>query len=303
MTKDALPIPVAAECDYPSVRFHRGRGRTLAKLFRQSLFLRSTEIPPETLTRSALVFSPHPDDECLGCGGIILKKKRAGAIVKLVHMTDGSGSHAHLISKGELKAIRRGEAESAAAVLGVDGAYYLDFEDSALSGHIAAATERVLDILQREQPSEIFIPSRREPARQAADHLATTEIVLGALASYRGRVRVWEYPVWFWLHWPWVGLQQKGCPGIKTRHVVKNSIHLLAGLRAFREFPYSVDISDVLERKIAALEEHRSQMTELAPGLQWTTLGHVSRGQFLECFYSDREYFHCSSHGGAQRET
>ncbi len=55
--------------------------------------------------RSALVFSPHPDDESLGCGGTIIKKKSLGARVKLVHMTDGSAAnHDNLISSQELKA-------------------------------------------------------------------------------------------------------------------------------------------------------------------------------------------------------
>ena len=38
----------------------------------------------EELRRSAVVFSPHFDDETLGCGGTILQKRRAGAAVSLV---------------------------------------------------------------------------------------------------------------------------------------------------------------------------------------------------------------------------
>jgi hypothetical protein len=61
---------------------------------------------------------------------------------------------------------------------------------------------------------------------------------------------VWEYPVWFWLQWPWVGLK-KGV--IERRCVALNSLQLCFGLPAFLELKHGVNISDVLERKIAAL--------------------------------------------------
>jgi LmbE family N-acetylglucosaminyl deacetylase len=258
------------------------------------LTLGATEVRTGNLGKNAIVFSPHPDDECLGCGGTILRKNQAGATVKLVYMTDGSGSHPGLISKRELKTIRARESRNAAAILGVSGTYFLDFEDSRLGQHGEPAIERVVEILQEERPEEIFVPYRREPVRQAADHVAATDIVLAALRRYPEPVTIWEYPVWFWLHWPWVDVRQEGCPGIKSRHVARNSLRLLFGLRAITELRYSVNISEVLEKKIAALAEHRSQMTQLIPGSGWTTLGHVSRGQFLQRFHFDHEFFRCS---------
>jgi hypothetical protein len=64
------------------------------------------------------------------------------------------------------------------------------------------------------------VPYVREP-ETAADHVATTRIVFSALQSLRrlGTTRVWEYPVRFWLHWPWVGFR-KGL--ICRRQVAKN---------------------------------------------------------------------------------
>lgn len=38
-----------------------------------------------------IVFSPHCDDETLGCGGLIQKAKHAGAHVKIVTLTNGDG--------------------------------------------------------------------------------------------------------------------------------------------------------------------------------------------------------------------
>lgn len=264
--------------------------RTLSGVCRHLLILRSGEVENNELRRSALVFSPHPDDESLGCGGTIIKKKQAGATVKLVHMTDGAGSHSHLISAAELRTIRRREAESAARVLGVDHTYFLDFADGALNENIAPAAERVLQILREEEPEDVFVPHHREPMRQAADHIAATRIVMTALGSYPKRIAVWEYPVWFWLHWPWVGLRP-GCPPIKTRHIVRNTLYSLLGSRAFLDLAYSVNIADVLHQKIAAIAEHKSQMTRLIPESPWTTLGDISNGRFLDCFYYNHEFF------------
>ncbi len=45
-----------------------------------------TEITPSD---RILVFSPHPDDETLGCGGMIARAKATGAEVRVVMMTNG----------------------------------------------------------------------------------------------------------------------------------------------------------------------------------------------------------------------
>lgn len=246
-------------------------------------------MPPRDLRRSAIIFSPHPDDESLGCGGTIIRKTRSGAAVTLVYMTDGSGSH-DLISRDELKAIRKNESLHASRVLGVASTHFLDFEDQRLSENAGAACERVTELLEKDKPEDIFIPYRGEPVRQAVDHVAATNIVLSALRRIRRNIVVWEYPVWFWLHWPWVSLRQ-GEAAIKAVDVLRNTVHDFFGIRAFLDLRYSVRITDVLEQKKAALAQHRSQMEQIIPDPSWLTLGRLSRGQFLECFYQEREFF------------
>jgi LmbE family N-acetylglucosaminyl deacetylase len=265
--------------------------RALSDLLRYLLTLCCHEIPDSELSRSALVFSPHPDDESLACGGTIIKKKRAGATIKLVHMTDGGGSHSYdLIPTQDLRAIRKAESINAARVLDVDHTYFLDFKDGTLAKNIGPAAERVLTILRQEDPEEVFVPHFREPIREAADHVAATQIVMAALDSYRKKVTVWEYPVWFWLHWPWVGLRS-GCPPIKMRQIAKNTAWSLVGSRAFLDLSHCLNISDAIEQKSAAIAEHKSQMTRLIPQSRWTTLADVSYGHFLNTFYYHHEFF------------
>jgi LmbE family N-acetylglucosaminyl deacetylase len=248
------------------------------------------------LSRRALVFSPHPDDESLGCGGTILRKKQAGATVKLVHVSDG-GASTTLIPREELTAMRKRECVDAGRVLGVDDIYFLGFPDGHLWEHMAAATERVDEILRRESPDEIFVPYFREPLRQAADHVAVTQIVKAALRRQPGPVTVWEYPVWFWLSWPWVGFSQN-IPPIKPKHILKNSLLAGFGLRAFLELKVGVDIADVLEQKRAAIAQHKSQTEKLIDDPGWVTLEELSNGEFMDCFYQDKEFFHCYIYGG-----
>jgi LmbE family N-acetylglucosaminyl deacetylase len=263
-------------------------------LFSKLLDLLSIECDAGDLRKSAIVFSPHPDDECLGCAGTILRKKRVGGFVKVVHMTDGqAANHADLISRIELKNLRRQEAANAARVLGLDESdtYFLEYEDGHLEQHAAPAAERVLQILTKERPEEIYIPYAREPVNLAKDHLATTGIVKRVLPRFGRSLVVWEYPVWFWMHWPWVALWQSPKPIIPTSAVARQSLSALFGLRAIAELRYAVDISEVLELKRDALAQHRSQMERIVPDDRWLTLNQIANGQFLSRFYHCREFF------------
>ncbi|OGG44257.1 MAG: LmbE-like protein [Candidatus Handelsmanbacteria bacterium RIFCSPLOWO2_12_FULL_64_10] len=238
------------------------------------------------LGRSAVVFSPHPDDETLGCGGTIIQKRRAGAAVKIVFMTDGGRSHRHLISGDELRSIRASEALAASRTLGVaeDGVTFLGFEDGRLSERQGQAIPRVAEVLRRERPDEVFVPYHRE---SPPDHFATHRIVLSALRACGRGVAVYEYPIWFWGHWPWVSAPARGPGGMAN--VSQNS--LVSGLRLLRDFRRCVYIGDVLTLKRAALAQHRSQMARLTPDPRWQTLGDVSNGEFLDCFFQDHEVF------------
>jgi LmbE family N-acetylglucosaminyl deacetylase len=240
------------------------------------------------LRHSAIIFAPHPDDETLGCGGTILKKKQAKAEVKIVFMTDGRQSHGHLIEVNKLISIRAKEALAASQQLGLTGPdiIFLEFEDGQLHQHRDAATQRVIQLLSHYRPDEVFIPYSMEPP---LDHSATNEIVLAALRNCRIRATVYEYPIWFWHHWPWVNIPIQ--LRRKTLAVMRNSFYAGLGLRLLRDFRYAVYIGDVIELKRTALEEHKSQMSRLIPHPDWATLGDVSNGQFLKCFFQEYEIF------------
>jgi LmbE family N-acetylglucosaminyl deacetylase len=258
--------------------------RHILKLAMQQV---SEEIREEALGNSAVVFSPHQDDETLGCGGTIIRKKGVGAELIIVYMTDGSSSHKRFISKDALKAIRTEEALAANQILGVpeDNIMFLEFEARQLCQHQEAATQRVRDIIHTYRPNEIFIPYYKEAH---PDHWVTNSIVLSALQECQHRAYIYEYPVWYWLHWPWVSFSSDQ-KNLMT--VIKNTLDAKLGFQLVRDFQCAVSIVEVLEIKRAALYQYRSQMTRFLPNTRWMTLGDVSDGEFLECFFQEWEVF------------
>ncbi|MCW4003165.1 MAG: PIG-L family deacetylase [Candidatus Bathyarchaeota archaeon] len=256
----------------------------LLKLYKLILSNRTRNNNIESIKKCIVVFAPHPDDETLGCGGTILKQIRAGSQVKIVFMTDGANSHSHIISSEKLGLIRAQEAIAAGKKLEVSESnlIFLGYRDSDLCRDINDAVKKVQLILKESQPDEIFIPHEKEPITN--DHFATHRIVSLALKNYKKRVIVSEYPVWLYYHFPWVQFQAKDALGC-LKHMFFSSFHLIV------DFRFSVYVGDVISLKRLALQEHRSQITRLFPHPRWQTLGDLSNGEFLECFFQDYELF------------
>jgi LmbE family N-acetylglucosaminyl deacetylase len=223
--------------------------------------------------------------------GIVLGSRNSPTQVRktLIHMTDG-GASTDLIARDELVTMRKRECLDAARVLGVTNTIFLEYADTKLWDNISPATERVAEILERERPGQVFVPYRHEPTRQAADHVAATKIVLAAVERVGRPVVVWEYPIWAWLHWPWVRLRQPG-PLMRTKHLLWNSGLLLFGMRPLLDWRRHVDIGDVLEEKRTAIAQHRSQTERIIAHPGYMTLDDVCHGEFVEWFLQDREYF------------
>ena len=262
----------------------------LRRIYRRQLTRRARPLPPDQTGRVALLFAPHPDDETLGCGGTILHKTRAGAAVHVIFMTDGGSSHAHLMPPEQLRPLRRREALAACRELGVpaQNVHFLGFPDGALASHQPQAVAQVRSLLRELAPRQVFVPYQRE---HPPDHRAAHRIVLAALQMEKATLSVYEYPVWFWYHWPWIGLRGRG--GYREpRTLLKNTLTAWLGLRLLKDFNTAVDIGDCIEQKKLALAQHTSQMTRLLPDPRWLTLADVADGQFLACSLQNHEIFH-----------
>ncbi len=260
----------------------------LRDAYRRRLMQRATELAPDDLMRPTIVFAPHPDDETLGCGGIIAKKRQAGANVTVVFMTDGSGSHGQFMPPQELAAMRRREALAACRELDVpeDDIAFLDFPDGALRQHEAAAAEQISGLLRENRPKEIYFPFW---ADGPADHVATYRAVRRALAADVNSAVLNAYPVWFWRHWPWT--RQPMRADRMALSVLAGTLKAMCGIRLLGTFSHVVDISGQLDQKRSALAAHRSQMERLLGRVDWPILEDVSGGDFLACFLQPFEVF------------
>lgn len=249
------------------------------------------ELAPQ-VTRTALILAPHQDDETLGCGGTILLKRNAGTRVHVAFMTDGSTSHRQFMAAAELCRRRRAEAIEACEVLGVtpDDLRFFDFPDGELAHHHDAAVAMVVALIDACRPHEMFVPYQRDVT---SDHEATFRIATEALRKSSQQVQLYEYPVWTWNRWPWVRLSAP-----ISRDGLRAVIQACAGglgLSHLRRFRSGVRIDGVVGRKREALRRHRTQMAAVIPEVPWPTLGDVSNGDFVDCFFQDYEVFRCRS--------
>lgn len=248
------------------------------------------------LRRSAIVFAPHQDDEVLGCGGTILRKRQIGADVKIVFISDGSQSHKGLIEPDVLAHLRKCEAIAAAAALQVaeSDVFFLGLADGQLSKNSVrnTAIAAIEELLHIHTPQEIYIPYRHEPH---PDHDASFSIVMAALQCYPQKTIVWEYSVWFWRFWPWVNRGPVGLRFVPRR--IKENIK--ANWQLLRDFQDAVNIENVITDKRKALSLYSTQVARMHDRPEWFVLGDAFNGEFLNCCFAPQEIFSYRLHSGA----
>lgn len=145
--------------------------------------------------KSALLLSPHPDDESLGCGGY-LASVSARCTVRVLFATNGAGTgnRRNAECKRSMAARRRNEATEALKRLGCPPPVFLDFEDG-------SATERIdelLDVVQvhvEEMVPELLLvpfPTDPHPDHTACGLLASKLIIPEAtrIAAYQVHAQI-----------------------------------------------------------------------------------------------------------------
>lgn len=201
-------------------------------------------------TATTLVIAAHPDDIDFGAGGTVARWAAAGAPITYCVVTDGdSGGFDPAVPRADIPGIRRAEQEAAARVIGVDDVRFLGYPDGSLT--VTMALRRDLSrVIRQVRPERVLAHSpERDWANVYAshpDHLAAGEATLAAVYpdarnafAHRGL------------------LEDEGL----EPHVV-GEVWLMGSPRPNR----FVDITDTYEAKLAAVESHKSQMTDPAGG-------------------------------------
>lgn len=151
-----------------------------------------------------LILAPHPDDESIGCGGLIAECVAQGRPVRVVVLTDGAASHPG--SAGfpppRLAALREEETRAAVAELGLDPGRDLAFlgqPDAALPARGPGFEAAVAAVLRSAEdgpaPAAVLTTWGHDPH---TDHQAAHAIGAAVARALPSRPRLFAYPVWGW---------------------------------------------------------------------------------------------------------
>ncbi len=145
----------------------------------------------------AVILSPHPDDEVLGCGGIMQLLARGRRSLLLVSVTNGSASHpsSQFWTSERLGVIRPQESAEALRRLGLSMNelqwIHGGFPDTEVSAHLNELKQFLRTYLR---PTDVVFTPWRDDGHP--DHEAVALAALGVAAEIGAAVH--EVPVWAW---------------------------------------------------------------------------------------------------------
>jgi LmbE family N-acetylglucosaminyl deacetylase len=153
------------------------------------------------LTEKTVIIAPHPDDEVIGCAGLIQALVERGTPPHVIILTGGEGSHRGCCntSTEEIIAARHQLTLKTAATLGlpVSHIHCLHYPDGGVALE-HPETERLQEFLSELAPQAVFVPHRGEGW---SDHLQAAEITKHMLKGLD--VSIYEYCVWMWYYNVW----------------------------------------------------------------------------------------------------
>lgn len=213
--------------------------------------------PDPAAPARVLSIHAHPDDQEFTVAGALARWARAGSVVATVCITSGgAGSNRYTpldMTREALVPIRESEQRNACRVLGVSEVVFLGYEDGVLEPSIALRRD-LTRVIRRFRPDAVVCgdPTVRFYGRtylNHPDHRAAADAALDAVfPSAETRLIFPEL----------LG------EGLEPHHVGSVFIHGASRPDTF------IDIADVLDVKVAALKEHRSQMGEWDPAAMIT---------------------------------
>ncbi len=195
--------------------------------------------------RTVMVFTPHPDDDLFGPGGTLaIMARNQNRIIVVIYTNDNKGSFDLEMTSERLARIRKTEEEAALATIGIpkENIIWLGYPDGELEyAEPKALCGRAARLIRQYRPDVLFSidPGEWYDRWHKSDHRM-------AAFNTADAVRAAE----FHLYYP---------------------EHLLDGLKPFavplmmfyytapQEANYWVDVTDVIDLKIAALSKHVSQ--------------------------------------------
>lgn len=227
--------------------------------------------------RTLLAVHAHPDDECLGTGGILARYAAEGVRTVLVTCTDGAVgeiSDPALATPENLAEVRARELDESVRILGIHRSVRLGYRDSGMAGtadnthpaslaqaDLGAVTQRVLDVIREERP-QVVVTYDERGGYGHPDHIRAHEV---AVAAYQADGQV---PKLYYSVFPRSAaarfMQRLKAAGIEPPWSPEESPseeQAEFGV-ADERVTTVVDVSGYVQQKRAALQAHRTQMGE-----------------------------------------
>jgi len=179
--------------------------------------------------KTALIVSPHPDDAETGMGGAIVKMIAQRWNITVVDLTDGEptpfGS----------KQIRAKESQEANGILGIKKRICLDMPNRSIEATLENR-RKLAEVIRLNKPNILFAPAIPD---WHPDHKVTLELTEAARfeAKYH-KTNLAGEP-----HW-----------------TDKLLLYYSPHRRRFAEPSFIIDISEVWEKKLAAIKAYKSQL-------------------------------------------
>jgi N-acetyl-1-D-myo-inositol-2-amino-2-deoxy-alpha-D-glucopyranoside deacetylase/mycothiol S-conjugate amidase len=235
--------------------------------------------------RTLLAVHAHPDDECIGTGGILARYAADGVRTVLVTCTDGAVgeiSDPSLATPDNLAEVRACELDESVRILNVSRLVKLGYRDSGMAGtadnnHPAAfqqadleqAIQRVVKVVREERPSIIVTYDERggygHPDHIRAHQVAVAAFHLAGDVGYAAGGPVWATSKLYYSVIPRSALrafaERLRAAGIQTpfSETSESAAEVPFGVDD-DQVTATVDVSAFIDAKRAALEAHRTQM-------------------------------------------
>lgn len=189
------------------------------------------------MKRNTLIIAAHPDDEVLGCGGTIARLANEGVLVHVAFLADGvfSRESGQKDQQEELND-RRAAAQQACDILGVKTVSFGDFPDNKMDAvPLLDIVKAVEELISKHQPDALFT---HHCGDVNIDHRCIHEAVIAACRPQNG-------------------------------HPVKKLLAFEVASSTEWQLPHSgpvflpnyfVDISNTLDKKLAALDLYAKEL-------------------------------------------
>ncbi len=161
----------------------------------------------DRIYETIVVFAPHPDDEIIGLGGLILRTLNRGGDVFICFLTSGENSNSYQ-DKIEIKRQRALLTNKVLQHLNIPEAnvFRLGIPDGQVplsdNNEFYRSVHRIANILECVKPDAVYATA--ETDYWPYDHVACNQLVKAAVNQISFKCDVWFYWVWTWYHLkPW----------------------------------------------------------------------------------------------------